>query len=229
MNPKKFGKIDNHRQEPRKAPLPIFIESLYFKRFGRERPDVVRTIEEAAAWQRAKKAARKEEAEQLSLAEIGVMLEIQRLETAGPYLYETAEPYAGDCAEPMWARWPNCGASRSCDGARAGRGFARIAFSGQERGGRAAQPRRDRGDARNPKTSRRPGRISTRRPNRTRGIAPNRMSATSPNCEASQSFDGARAGRGFTRGPAKYGASLLGRLRSKSTRRLDAKFENMRN
>ena len=79
MNPKKFGKIDNHRQEPRKAALPIFIESLYFKRFGRERPDVVRTIEEAAAWQRAKKAARKEEAEQLSLAEIGMMLEIQRL------------------------------------------------------------------------------------------------------------------------------------------------------
>jgi hypothetical protein len=100
MNPKKFGKIDNHRREPRKAPLPIFIESLYFKRFGRVRPDVVRTIEEAAAWQRAKKAARKEEAEQLSLAEIGVMLEIQRLETAGPYFYETAEPYAGDCAEP---------------------------------------------------------------------------------------------------------------------------------
>ena len=79
MNPKKFGKIDNHRQEPRKAPLPIFIESLYFKRFGRVRPDVVRTIEEAAAWQRAKKAARKEEAEQLSLAEIGMMLEIQKL------------------------------------------------------------------------------------------------------------------------------------------------------
>jgi hypothetical protein len=44
MNPKKFGKIDNHRREPRKAPLPIFIESLYFKRFGRERPEVVRTI-----------------------------------------------------------------------------------------------------------------------------------------------------------------------------------------
>ena len=80
--------------------MPIFIESLYFKRCGRERPEVVRTIEEAAAWQRAKKAARKEEAEQLSLAEIGMMLEIQRLETAGPYFYETAETYAGDCAEP---------------------------------------------------------------------------------------------------------------------------------
>ena len=90
------------RREPRKAPLPIFIESLYFKRFGRERPDVVRTIEEAAAWQRAKKAARKKEAEEFSLAEIGMMLEIQRLETtAGPYFYETAEPYAGDCAEPF--------------------------------------------------------------------------------------------------------------------------------
>ena len=28
MNPKKLGKIDNHRQEPWKAPLPIFIETL---------------------------------------------------------------------------------------------------------------------------------------------------------------------------------------------------------
>jgi hypothetical protein len=38
MNPKKFGKLDNHRQEPWKAPLPIFIENLYFKRFGKEKP-----------------------------------------------------------------------------------------------------------------------------------------------------------------------------------------------
>jgi hypothetical protein len=34
MNPKKLGKLDNHRQEPWKAPLPQFIEDLYFKRFG---------------------------------------------------------------------------------------------------------------------------------------------------------------------------------------------------
>ena len=46
MNPKKFGKLDNHKQEPWKAPLPIFIENLYFKRFGKERPDNVRTIEQ---------------------------------------------------------------------------------------------------------------------------------------------------------------------------------------
>jgi hypothetical protein len=60
MNPKKFGGLDNHRQEPWKAPLPIFIESLYFKRFGKERPDVVRTIEEILLAQRAKKQAKRE-------------------------------------------------------------------------------------------------------------------------------------------------------------------------
>lgn len=59
MNPRKFGKIDNHRQEPWKAPLPIFIESLYYKRFGRERPDTVVTIEERARQIAAKKAARR--------------------------------------------------------------------------------------------------------------------------------------------------------------------------
>ena len=58
MNPEKFGKLDNHRQEPWKAPLPIFIEAIYFKRFGKERPDKVRTVEEMAA-QFAKKRAEK--------------------------------------------------------------------------------------------------------------------------------------------------------------------------
>lgn len=35
MNPAKLGKIDNHKQEPWKLPLPEFIEELYVKRFGR--------------------------------------------------------------------------------------------------------------------------------------------------------------------------------------------------
>jgi hypothetical protein len=60
MNPKKLGKLDNHDQEPWKAPLPQFIEHLYLKRFGRERPEVGMSIEERALEQRAKKAARKE-------------------------------------------------------------------------------------------------------------------------------------------------------------------------
>src|ERR687898_934222 len=46
MNPKKFGKLANHKQEPWKAPLPVFIEECYFKRFGKERPDDVGSIEE---------------------------------------------------------------------------------------------------------------------------------------------------------------------------------------
>ena len=60
MNPRKLGKLDNHHQEPWKAPLPLFIEHLYFKRFGRERPDVVVSIEERASALQAKKAARRE-------------------------------------------------------------------------------------------------------------------------------------------------------------------------
>lgn len=36
LNPDKLGKIDNHKQEAWKAPLPQFIESIYFKRFKRE-------------------------------------------------------------------------------------------------------------------------------------------------------------------------------------------------
>ncbi len=55
MNPKKLGKLANHKQEPWKAPLPEFIETLYFKRFRKSRPDQIRTIEEMAAAKRAVK------------------------------------------------------------------------------------------------------------------------------------------------------------------------------
>src|SRR5437588_12470610 len=59
MNPKKLGKIDNHKQEPWKAPLPVFIETLYYKRFGREHPDTIVTLEERARELAAKRAARR--------------------------------------------------------------------------------------------------------------------------------------------------------------------------
>jgi hypothetical protein len=55
MNPKQLGGLDNHRQERWKAPLPVFIEQLYFKSFGKRTPDQVRSIEEIATAQRAKK------------------------------------------------------------------------------------------------------------------------------------------------------------------------------
>jgi hypothetical protein len=60
MNPKKLGKLDNHRQEPWKAPLPQFIEDLYFKRFGKERPEIVMSIEERTRAKEAKRAVHKE-------------------------------------------------------------------------------------------------------------------------------------------------------------------------
>jgi len=41
MNPKKLGKLDNHKQEPWKLPLPQFIEKLYLKSFKRPRPEKI--------------------------------------------------------------------------------------------------------------------------------------------------------------------------------------------
>src|SRR3989304_2344767 len=35
MNPQKLGKLDNHRQEPWKLPLPAFIEELYLSASAR--------------------------------------------------------------------------------------------------------------------------------------------------------------------------------------------------
>ena len=61
LNPAKLGKIDNHDQERWKAPLPEFIQSLYEKRFGRDRPDTVRSIE-ALSLERARKAQAHREA-----------------------------------------------------------------------------------------------------------------------------------------------------------------------
>ena len=59
LNPKKLGKLANHRQEPWKLPLPDFIAKLYVKRFGKAMPDSVRTIEQRAAAQAATKQAKK--------------------------------------------------------------------------------------------------------------------------------------------------------------------------
>jgi hypothetical protein len=59
LNPTKFGKLANEKQEPWKKPLPEFIEEIYYKRFGRRQPEVVRSIEQLIQDQREKKAERK--------------------------------------------------------------------------------------------------------------------------------------------------------------------------
>jgi hypothetical protein len=46
MNPKKLGKLANHRQEKWKVPLAEFIAQCYWKSFGREQPETIRSIEE---------------------------------------------------------------------------------------------------------------------------------------------------------------------------------------
>jgi len=60
MNPKRLGGLDNHRQERWKLPLPVFIEELYRKRFGRTRPEFVLSIEEHARQQEKKRAEKRE-------------------------------------------------------------------------------------------------------------------------------------------------------------------------
>ncbi|MEE8584672.1 MAG: hypothetical protein V3T83_07460 [Acidobacteriota bacterium] len=68
MNPRKFGKLDNHRQERWKMPLRQFIEHLYEKRFNRRHPERVLSFMVIAKEQRrkgeerrARKLARKAE------------------------------------------------------------------------------------------------------------------------------------------------------------------------
>lgn len=68
LNPAKLGKIDNHRQEPWKAPLPEFIESLYEKRFGRLRPEKVLSIKDIARERARKEQVRREARAQRRLA-----------------------------------------------------------------------------------------------------------------------------------------------------------------
>jgi hypothetical protein len=56
MNPKKLGGKANHKQELWKVPLPAFIEDLYEKRFGKTRPDKVRSVEQMVKDKKQKQA-----------------------------------------------------------------------------------------------------------------------------------------------------------------------------
>jgi len=60
MNPKKFGSLANHHQEPWKEPLPDFIESLYFQQFNKGKPENARSVEQIAKDKKKKQAERKE-------------------------------------------------------------------------------------------------------------------------------------------------------------------------
>ena len=58
LNPK-LAKIDNHKQETWKLPLPRFIEHLYFERFGKTTPDNIVSIEERCRVEGTQREARR--------------------------------------------------------------------------------------------------------------------------------------------------------------------------
>ena len=60
LNPRKFGKIANEKQESWKTPLPEFIEAIYLKRFHKSQPNVIQSIEVMIQTQQEKKAEKKE-------------------------------------------------------------------------------------------------------------------------------------------------------------------------
>ena len=55
LNPGKLGKLNNHDQEPWKLPLKDFIEHIYFKRFKKDEPDIIRPIEQMSGTKKKKK------------------------------------------------------------------------------------------------------------------------------------------------------------------------------
>lgn len=59
FNPDNLRKLDNHKQEPWKEPLPQHIENLYYKRFGKETPDVIKSITQLLKEDKLKKEKQK--------------------------------------------------------------------------------------------------------------------------------------------------------------------------
>jgi hypothetical protein len=70
LNPRKFGGYANDRLEPWKRPLGEFIEEIYFKRFKKNEPERVLSIEEQAEEIRRKQAEKKERKRLKRAAEI---------------------------------------------------------------------------------------------------------------------------------------------------------------
>src|SRR4030042_2921207 len=63
LNPDKLGKIDNHKQEPWKAPLNEFIEDIYLKHFKKSEPDNIRSIKQIQEEDKRKKDEKKKKKE----------------------------------------------------------------------------------------------------------------------------------------------------------------------
>lgn len=60
LNADKLGKLDNHKQEPWKTPLPQFIEEIYFKRFKKDTSEIVKPLKQILKEVEMKKQKKKE-------------------------------------------------------------------------------------------------------------------------------------------------------------------------
>ena len=85
------GKLDNADQEPWKLPLPAFIESIYRKRFGKDLPDVVHSVEERArhlelmlVWDPMVSVVRRQASTKLLVWLLLVLLQIASLQRSWP-------------------------------------------------------------------------------------------------------------------------------------------------
>ena len=70
LNPDKLGKIDNHKQEPWKAPLKEFIEDIYLKQFKKSEPDIIRSLKQILQDEKRKKEEKKKKREFRKLNQI---------------------------------------------------------------------------------------------------------------------------------------------------------------
>ena len=59
LNPRKFGSLENVKQQSWKLPLPDYIEKLYFKHYGKDAPDNISSIENRIKEKARKKTAKR--------------------------------------------------------------------------------------------------------------------------------------------------------------------------
>ncbi len=128
---RKLGGLANHKQEPWKLPLPLFIEELYVKRFGRERPENLLSIEQRLAQKQAKRVERK-------AARAGRAAEVLAEQAAGAFhLRDLTKQDAGAAAamlvDLLPEGWPTLSkAGQELKEALSGRRIRRVAVCGRE-------------------------------------------------------------------------------------------------
>ena len=104
LNPRKFGQLDNYRQEPWKAPLPAFIEDLYLKRFGRPTFETVASVEDRYRQEQRKRATRRD-ARAVRRNQAGTRRPLGGLRAARPATSNDTPSTSRPRSEALSSRW----------------------------------------------------------------------------------------------------------------------------